>query len=77
VLFERPGENEDIIQVGEVGVKFPQNHIHVALKRLGGIAQVEGHERELKEAKESGDGGLLYIIMVDGNLVVCPHQIDL
>jgi hypothetical protein len=47
------------------------------LKSLGGVAQAEGHERELKKAKWCGDGRLLYILRMNGNLVVRSHQVDL
>jgi hypothetical protein len=43
------------------------------LKRLGGIAQAEGHEEELEEAEWSGNGRLLYIVGLDGDLVVSSH----
>jgi hypothetical protein len=54
-----------------------KQNVHEALKCLGGVAQAEGHEGELEEAKGSGGGGFLYIAGIDGNLVVCPHKIDL
>jgi hypothetical protein len=77
VLIERPGENEDVVQVGEAEVESLQNVIHKALKRLGSVVQAEGHEGELKRAECSGDGDLLYIVRMDGDLVVCSHQVDL
>jgi hypothetical protein len=48
VVLERMGENEDIIYVGEAEVESPQKFVHEALKRLGGVAQAEGHEGELQ-----------------------------
>jgi hypothetical protein len=45
VVLERTGENEDIIYVDEAEVESPQNVVHEALKRLGGVAQAEGHEK--------------------------------
>jgi hypothetical protein len=47
------------------------------LKRLGCVAQAEGHERELEEAKRSSYGGLLDVGGVDRNLIVCSDSIDL
>jgi hypothetical protein len=38
----------DIIYVGEAEVESPQNVVHEALKRLGGVAQYEGYEGELE-----------------------------
>jgi hypothetical protein len=54
-----------------------QNVIYEPLKRLGIFAHAEGHEGDLEEAEWSGNGGLLYIIGMDGNLIVCSHQVDL
>jgi hypothetical protein len=65
VLLKRPGEDENI-QVGGTEVESSQN-VHEALERLGGVAQAEGHERELEKAEWSGDGGLLCIVVMDGN----------
>jgi hypothetical protein len=31
------GEYEDVVQVGETEVEFPQNVVHIALEGLGGI----------------------------------------
>jgi hypothetical protein len=53
------------------------NVVHEALKRLGCVAQAEGYEKELEEAKRSGDGGLLDIAGINRNLVVCSNQINL
>jgi hypothetical protein len=48
VLLERPGENEDVVQVGETEVGCPQNVVHETLERLVGAVQAEGHEGELE-----------------------------
>jgi hypothetical protein len=77
VLLERPGEDEDVVQVGEAEVESSQNVVHKALKHMGGVAQAEGHEGELEKAEWSGDGGLVYIIRMEGDLVVHCHQVDL
>jgi hypothetical protein len=76
VLRERPGEDEDV-QVGEVEVESSQNVVHEALTHLGGVAQAEGHEGEIEKTEWSGDGGLLYIVRMDGGLVVRSHQVNL
>jgi hypothetical protein len=47
------------------------------LKRLGGVAQAEGHAGELEEAEWSSDGGLQYIVRMDGDFVVRSHQVNL
>jgi hypothetical protein len=44
---------------------------------MDNVAQAEGQEEKLKQAKGSGDGSLLDIAWVDRNLVVGPHQVDL
>jgi hypothetical protein len=36
------------------------------LKRLGGVAQAEG----------GGNGRLLYVVGMDGDLIVSSHQVD-
>jgi hypothetical protein len=41
VVLELSGENEDIIYLGEAEVESPQNVVHKALKRLGGVVQAE------------------------------------
>jgi hypothetical protein len=46
------------------------------LERLGDVAQTEGHEGKLEQAEWSGDCGLLYVVGMDGNLVVGSHQVD-
>jgi hypothetical protein len=38
VFFERPGENEDVIQVSEAEIEFPQGVVHESLKCLCGVA---------------------------------------
>jgi hypothetical protein len=48
VLLEWPGENQNVVQVGEAEVEYPQNVAHEALERLGGVAEAEGHEEELE-----------------------------
>jgi hypothetical protein len=77
VLLERPGEDEDVIQVCEAEVESSQNVFHKALKHLGGVAQAEGHEGELEKAEWSSNSRLLYIIRMDGDLVVRCHQVNL
>jgi hypothetical protein len=65
-----------MVQVGETQVESPQNVIHEALERLGGVVQKEGHEWELEEAERSCNNGLLDIIGMDGDLVIGSHQVD-
>jgi hypothetical protein len=77
VLLERQREDEDIVQAGKAEVASSQNVVHKALKRLGGVEQAEGHEGELEKAEWSGNGRLLYINRMDGDLVVRSHQVDL
>jgi hypothetical protein len=48
VFLRGPGEDEDIIQVGEAEVESSYDVVHEALESLGGVAQAEGHVRELK-----------------------------
>jgi hypothetical protein len=38
----------NVLQVGEEQVEPSQNVVHEALERLGGVAQAERHEEELK-----------------------------
>jgi hypothetical protein len=68
---------EDVIQVGEAEVESSQNVFCEALEHLGGFAQAKGHEGELEKAKWSGSGSVLYIVGMDGDLVVCCHQVNL
>jgi hypothetical protein len=35
-LLERPGENQDVVQVGEAEFEYSQNVVHEALERLCG-----------------------------------------
>jgi hypothetical protein len=37
VLLKRPGEKEDVVQVGETEAEFPQNVVHKTLERSGGV----------------------------------------
>jgi hypothetical protein len=48
VLFKWPGKDKDVVQVGETETESPPNAVHEALKRLGGVAQAEGHEGEFE-----------------------------
>jgi hypothetical protein len=48
VLFGRPGEDEDVVQIYETEIESPQNVVHEALQRLGGDEQAERHEGEVK-----------------------------
>jgi hypothetical protein len=41
------GENKDAVLVNETEIGFPRN-VHEALKRLGGVAQTEGHGKEIE-----------------------------
>jgi hypothetical protein len=77
VLLERTGENEYVVQVDEAEVESSQNVVHEALRCLGGVAQAEGHEGELEKAEWSGDDCLLYIVRMNGDLVLRSHQVDL
>jgi hypothetical protein len=36
----------------------------------------QGHEGKLEQAEWSGSCGLLYVVGMDGNLIVSSHQID-
>jgi hypothetical protein len=77
LLLERPGKDEDIVQVGEAEVESSQNVVHKALKCLCGVSQAKGHGGELEKAEWSGNGCFLYIIRMDGDLIVRSHQVDL
>jgi hypothetical protein len=44
---------------------------------LGGVAQAEAQEEELEYAEWSGNGGLLYIVGMDRDLIVSSRQFDL
>jgi hypothetical protein len=44
------------------------------LEGLGGVTQTEKHEWELEKAERSGNGRLLYVVGMDGNLVIGSHQ---
>jgi hypothetical protein len=48
VLRERPGGNEDVVQVDKAEVESLQNVIPEVLEGLGGISETEGHEGELE-----------------------------
>jgi hypothetical protein len=48
VLLERPGEDEDVAQVGETEDKSPENFFIDALKCLGGVTKGGGHEGEFE-----------------------------
>lgn len=65
VLLTRPVEDESL-----------QNVVHEVLKRLGGVAQADGHEGELEKADWSGDGCLPCIVRMDCGMVVGSHQVD-
>jgi hypothetical protein len=64
LLFEGLRENEDVVWVCKAEVESLQNVVHEALNRLGCIAQAEGHERELEEAKRSGDGNCFLLFEI-------------
>jgi hypothetical protein len=64
------------VQVRETEVESPQNVVYEALELLGGVAQTEGHEGKLEQAKWSGNRGILYVVGMYGNLVVSSHQVD-
>jgi hypothetical protein len=76
-LLDRPGKDEDVIQVGKTEVESPQNFVHEALICLGGVAQAEGHEGKFEQAEWSGNGRLVYVVGLGGDFVVCSHQVDL
>jgi hypothetical protein len=67
-------ENEDIIQIGETEVHSPQNVVHEAQNRLGGVAKAEEHEGELEKAKGGGGVGLLYIAELTGIWLYAPTR---
>jgi hypothetical protein len=48
VLFECPGEVENVVKVGETDVESLQNVVHEGLECLGGDEQAGEHERELE-----------------------------
>jgi hypothetical protein len=77
MFLGRLGENEDVVQAGEIEVESPQNVVHEVFERLGSVAKTEEHEGALKEAEWSGNGDLPYIVGMDGDLVVFSYQVDL
>jgi hypothetical protein len=48
--------------------KSSPHRVHEALKGLDGVAQAEGHEGEFEDALGNGNGSLLCIVGMDGNL---------
>jgi hypothetical protein len=65
------------VLVGEAEFESSQNAVHKALKRLCGIAQVQRHEGEFEKAEWIVNGRLLYIIRMDGDMIVRSRQVDL
>jgi hypothetical protein len=47
--FVRPGEDQDVVQIGETKVEFPQNVVHETLERLFGVAQAKGNSNRPNE----------------------------
>jgi hypothetical protein len=43
---------------------------------LGGVSQAKGHIRKFEKAERGGDGGLLDVVGVDGDLVVRPYKVN-
>jgi hypothetical protein len=43
---------------------------------LGGVSQAKGHIRKFKKAERGGDGCLLDVVEVDGDLVVRPYKVN-
>jgi hypothetical protein len=41
-------KEKDVVPVAEAKIESPQNDVHEAFKRLGGVAKIAGHEGEFE-----------------------------
>ena len=71
-----PG-NQDVVQVCVAEGKAAKNLVHEALEGLGSIPQTKRHTGDLKKPKRCGYGRLGYVCRLHGDLVVCPHKVNL
>ncbi len=77
VLIQVLAGNQDVVQVCVAEWKPAQKLVHEALEGLGGIPQTKRRTGELKQPKGCGYGCLGYVCRLHGDLVVCPHKVNL
>ena len=77
VLIQVLAGNQDVVQVRVAEWKATKNLVHEALEGLGGIPQTKRHTGELKQAERCVHGSLGYVCRLHGDLVLCPHKVNL
>ena len=73
-------EDEDVVKVDDEVVlvdEIGKNGIHKGLEGGGRVAEAEGHDEGLEEAKGAFEGGLPLVAMLDANIVVAPMDVEL
>ena len=73
-------KDEDVVEVDDKVVlvdEVGKNGIHKGLEGGGGVAEAEGHDEGLEEAKGAFESGLPLVAMLDANIVVAPTDVEL
>jgi hypothetical protein len=70
MLLVIPAADDDIIHPGKGGLAVANGSVHVPLEGWSRVPQTKRHPLILEQAEGRGDGGLLYICWIHGDLVV-------
>jgi hypothetical protein len=68
-------KDKDVVYICKTEIQVFENLVHET-ERLGGVSQAKGHIGKFEKAERGGDGCLLDVVEVDGNLVECPYKVN-
>ena len=77
MLLERGACHQNVIQINKNKGKVMKEVVHQPLKSLGSTAEIVGHLEVFIKAKGSDNSSLRDVRRMNGNLVICFHQIEL
>jgi hypothetical protein len=69
-------KDQDIVQLREIEIKVFEDVVHETLEGLGGVSGAKGLAGKFEYANRSGNGCLLDVVRVHGNLVVGSDEVD-
>ena len=79
VVFQRVGEDEDIIEVDhyEYVSHISEDVVHKGLKRSRCVGEPHRHNQELERAMSHSEGSFPLVAHCDTNIVVASSQVKL
>ena len=79
MIFQRVGENEDVIEVDHYKdiSHVSENMVHKCLKCSGCIGESHGHDQELERAVSGSEGCLPLVASHDVDIVIAGAKVEL